>query len=292
MDHFRNLIVTALLAGFLAGVVLFVVQHVTIVPLIELAEGFEDAPQLAHPQLAHPQLAHPQSAQPQATLPRSGEPMSATPAPTVPGGHAHGASGTVLQNAPTTSAHTHEHAHGDEGWQPNPGFQRISLTAVTTIISGIGFAAILLAVITLSGTAVDVRRGLLWGLAGFACFALAPALGLPPKPPGAAVGDLHMRQVWWGGTVLATACGLWLIFGPAANRWSRIVGVVVLGFPHVLGVPPPEGADLVPATLMRDFAILSIGTNLLFWLVLGGACGWLLDRGWGRANGATRPNQA
>ena len=268
MDHFRRLIVTALLAGLLAGLVLFVVQHLTIVPLIELAEGFEDAAQGAQPP--------------------PGQLLSAAPSTTPPGGHVHATSGTGAQGEPST----HAHAHDEEGWQPAPGFQRIGLTALTTIISGIGFAAILLAGMTLSGTTVDLRRGVLWGLAGFACFVLAPALGLPPKPPGAAVGDLHLRQIWWVGTVLATATGLWLIFGNAANRWSRFLGLVAMGLPHVLGVPPPEGGDLVPATLMRDFAVLSVGSNLVFWLVLGGACGWLLNRGWGRTSGAARPSQA
>ena len=265
MDHFRRLITTALLAGLLAGLVLFVVQHFTIVPLIELAEGFEGSAPVVQPLAGQP-----------------------APATHVPGGQASAVAGPGSKSDPAA----HAHFHDDEGWQPSPGFQRIGLTAVTTVISGIGFAAILLAGMTLRGAAVDLRRGVLWGLAGFACFVLAPALGLPPKPPSAAVGDLHWRQMWWAGTVLATACGLWLIFGPHANRWSRMLGVVVLGFPHALGVPPPEGIDLAPATLMRDFAVLSIGTNLLFWLVLGGACGWLLSHGWGRMNGPQRPGQA
>ena len=267
MDHFRRLIAIALSAGLLAGLVLFVVQHLTIVPLIERAEGFEDAAQVVQPH-AHPP----------------------TPSTSSPSRQGYAVAGVGSRSEPV--AHAHAHVHDDEGWQPSPGFQRIGLTAVTTVISGIGFAAILLAGITLSGAAVDLRRGVLWGLAGFACFVLAPALGLPPKPPGAAVGDLHLRQIWWAGTVIATACGLWLIFGTHANRWSRILGLVVLGFPHALAVPPPEGTDLVPAMLMRDFAILSIGTNLVFWLVLGGACGWLLNRGWGRKNAPARPSQA
>jgi cobalt transporter subunit CbtA len=219
MDRFRSLIVTALLAGSVAGLVLFAVQHVTIVPLIEQAEVFEDA------------------------------------------ALAHAAAG-----------------HADEGWQPDPGLQRIGLTAVSTMLSGIGFASILLAAATLHGDRLNVRRGVLWGLAGFACFVLAPAVGLPPKPPAAAVGDLAARQLWWLGTVAATALGLWLI-GRFPPTWrARVLGLIVILLPHVIGAPRPVGEDIVPPALIRDFAVLSVATNLLFWLVLGLLLGWLRDR--------------
>ncbi|MGE0224664.1 MAG: CbtA family protein [Acetobacteraceae bacterium] len=231
MDQFRHLIVRALMAGSLAGLVLFAVQHVTIVPLIDQAEVLEAA------------AGH-------------------APAAAV---HAHAGTG-------------HDHSHGDEGWQPAPGWQRIGLTALTTVISSIGFAAILLAVVTLAGARMDIRRGILWGIAGFACFVLAPAIGLPPKPPGAAVGDLHLRQLWWLGTVIATALGLWLALGPSRGWIQRVLGIIVLALPHLVGAPQPDGPDAVPAALMRDFAMLSVATNLLFWIVLGCLCGLSADR--------------
>jgi cobalt transporter subunit CbtA len=221
VDRFRRLILAALLAGAAAGLVLFAVQQVTIVKLIAVAEGFEDA----------------------------------------------------AEQARTVSGHVHE----DEGWQPAPGLERVGLTAATTMFSGIGFAAILLAAMAMNGKPVTARLGVLWGLAGFACFVLAPALSLPPKPPGAAVGDLHARQLWWVGTVLATAIGLWLLSGRHA-WWPRVLGLLALVLPHVVGPPPPDGADVIPTELMRDFALLSVATNLLFWLVLGALCGWLLER--------------
>jgi cobalt transporter subunit CbtA len=128
----------------------------------------------------------------------------------------------------------------------------------------------------LRGAPVDARRGLLWGLAGFACFVLAPALGLPPKPPGAAVGELAARQAWWFGAVLATAGGLWLISRPA---WStRLLALVLLLLPHAIGAPPSAGADLVPPSLALRFAFTSVATNLVFWLALGALCGALLGR--------------
>jgi predicted cobalt transporter CbtA len=58
--------------------------------------------------------------------------------------------------------------HGEEGWQPASGWQRTSYTTITTILSGIGFAAILFGSLSLVGTQVNARRGVLWGLAAFA----------------------------------------------------------------------------------------------------------------------------
>ena len=219
MDRFRALIVTALLAGAASGLLLFAVQHVTIVPLIDRAELLEDA------------------------------------------ARAHG----IME-------------HTDEGWRPAAGLQRVGLTAVATTLSGIGFAAVLLAAMTLYGVSVNARRGIVWGLAGFTCFVLAPALGLAPKPPGAAVGVLAARQLWWVGTVVATALGLWTICRPTGHWASRAGGVALLLLPHAVGAPVPDGEDVVPPALMRDFAVLSVATNLLFWVVLGVLCGWLRDR--------------
>ena len=107
-----------------------------------------------------------------------------------------------------------QHQHTD--WKPNDGWERSLFTAASTILTGIGFAALLLSTVSVCGFELDVRRGLLWGLAGFVCFAVAPALGLPPVPPGVPESDVRARQLWWVMTVAATAAGLFLIF--AARR--------------------------------------------------------------------------
>src|SRR3974390_3265881 len=41
------------------------------------------------------------------------------------------------------------------------------------------------------------HEGLMWGLAGFAVFTLAPGLGLPPELPGVPAAPLLSRQLWW-----------------------------------------------------------------------------------------------
>ena len=56
MNRFRHLMVIALLAGSMAGLLLFAVRHVTVIPLIALAEGFEET--AAHAGHSHAPGAH------------------------------------------------------------------------------------------------------------------------------------------------------------------------------------------------------------------------------------------
>lgn len=168
--------------------------------------------------------------------------------------------------------------HEDEGWQPANGWERTSFTALTTMLSGIGFAAMLFGSLALTGSRVNARRGALWGLAAFACFALAPAFGLPPQPPGTAVAGLYERQVWWTGTAIATAAGLWLLAGRGRSWPVRLGGVVCLSLPHLIGAPGAIGQSAVPAQLIHQFTMASLATTGLFWLVLGTIGGLIYER--------------
>lgn len=57
-----------------------------------------------------------------------------------------------------TEAGGHQHAE----WKPDEGLERSAFTAASTILTGIGFAALLLSTVALCGFELDVRRGLLW----------------------------------------------------------------------------------------------------------------------------------
>jgi len=122
---------------------------------------------------------------------------------------------------------------------------------------------------------VNPRSGALWGLAAFGCFGLAPALGLPPQPPGTAVAGVADRQIWWIATALATALGLWLAAGQKRTWQLRIIGIVCLLLPHLIGAPVGRGQNAVPAQLIRRFAIISLMTTGIFWLMLGITGGFL-----------------
>lgn len=170
------------------------------------------------------------------------------------------------------------HEEEEEGWQPTEGLERTTLTAITTILTGIAYAAILFGALALAGTPVNARRGALWGLAAFVCFGLAPALGLPPQPPGTPVAGLAERQLWWIGTAVATATGLWLLAAKQRPWQLRIAGVVCLLLPHFIGAPNATGHSTVPAQLVHRFTIASLATTCVFWLLVGTIGGFLWSR--------------
>lgn len=157
-------------------------------------------------------------------------------------------------------------------------FGRTLQTLLFNVLTGVGFALALSAVLTLRGRPVGLQQGLLWGAAGFAAAALAPAVGLPPELPGMTAAPLAERQLWWLLTVVSTAAGLGLLaFG--SNPALKIAGVVLLVVPHVFGAPHPTGIEAggVPAELSARFAAVSLASMAVFWAVLGGCCGYVFD---------------
>lgn len=155
---------------------------------------------------------------------------------------------------------------------------RILETLLFNILTGVGFALMLAAALTLRGRPVGMRQGLLWGAAGFVAAALAPAVGLPPELPGMTAAPLADRQLWWLLTAVSTAAGLGLLaFGRA--HALKFVGVALLVIPHLFGAPHPldVGAGGVPAELAARFAAVSLASMAVFWAVLGGCCGYIFD---------------
>jgi len=216
VSQLRKLMVVAFGAGTLAGLALFAIQYITVVPLIQAAETYEASAHEAH-----------------------------------------------HSNVPNE----------DERWRPAEGWERTSLTAITTVLTGIAFAAILFGVMALGGKTIDARRGALWGLAAFTC-----ALGLPPRPPGVAVADLYQRQLWWAGTAIATAIGMWLITRKGRTWLRRTAGAVCLLLPHLIGAPIATGQNSIPAELVRRFTIASVTTSCMFWLLVGTLGGLIYSR--------------
>ena len=166
----------------------------------------------------------------------------------------------------------------DEAWAPEDGAERLIYSAIANVLTAVGLGLLLSAAFVLRGRRVGWRGGLLWGLAGFAAFSLAPALGLPPEIPGAEAAPLIERQVWWVATVALTAGGLALIiFSPRVPL--KAVGLVLMVVPHIVGAPQPEAhGGLAPVELENAFIYASLITNAVFWLVLGILAGVLFNR--------------
>jgi cobalt transporter subunit CbtA len=183
----------------------------------------------------------------------------------------------LFETARAAAGHVHaaaEHAHAAaEGLT----LARFALSSLATLIFGVGFALILVALMALAGEPVDARRGALWGLAGFAAASLAPALGLPPELPGSAAADLAARQAWWVATVSCTGVGLWLIL-LKRRTWAIAAGAALLLLPHLWGAPEGQGAGTAPPELAARFAVLSLAVAALFWTLIGALGGVLYRR--------------
>lgn len=182
----------------------------------------------------------------------------------------------IEQSHDATAAHDHGasgHSHDGEAWAPEDGWQRLLSTGLSNLVVAVGFALMLAGLFTLRAPE-KTWQGLLWGLAGFATFVLAPSSGLPPELPGTAAADLLLRQYWWIGTAASTAAGLALLaFG--GNWLLRISGVMILALPHLLGAPQPEVHEsLAPEALEHQFILASLLTNAVFWAALGLTAAW------------------
>jgi cobalt transporter subunit CbtA len=193
-------------------------------------------------------------------------------------------------------AHDHAlpaaHDHADAEWAPADGVQRTGLTAVANLVTAIGFGLLLVAVSEAAGGIRGWRRGLVWGLAGFATFTLAPGLGLPPELPAMPAAELAPRQAWWLLTALATGAGLALIaFG--RTPWLGFAGAALLVLPHLVGAPQPPGHDSpIPPDLHHRFVVAVTVTSLVFWLLLGAAVSLVRPRFADGLGGAPRPRLA
>ncbi|MCF5135536.1 cobalt transporter, partial [Pseudomonas lactis] len=189
-----------------------------------------------------------------------------------------------FEKTPPTAEVVHEHAagaaahtHDAQAWEPEDGWQRVLSTTGGNLVVAVGFALMLAGLYTLRAP-TRTAQGLLWGLAGYATFVLAPTLGLPPELPGTAAADLTLRQTWWIGTAASTAAGLALIvFG--RNWLLKALGLAILAVPHVIGAPQPQvHSMLAPEALEAQFKIASQLTNVAFWLALGLISAWLFRR--------------
>jgi cobalt transporter subunit CbtA len=183
--------------------------------------------------------------------------------------HEHGDAATMQTTA---------HEHGDEGWSPTDGVGRTFFSALANIVTGIGFALLLVAVSELFGGIRNWRQGLFWGLAGFAVFTLAPGLGLPPELPAMPAAELGARQLWWVATALSTAIALGLlVYGRSAV--AAIAAIVLLVMPHLIGAPQPVSYESpIPEGLHHSFVVAVALTTLVFWVLLGALAGLFRGR--------------
>lgn len=238
-----RVLLAVLLCGMTAGLAMGIIQELRLTPLILHAETFEGAA------AGHDHAA----AEPVAPTAETAAP----PAPAAPAAHDHGDA---------------------SAWAPQDGTERTLYTFAASILAGAGFAALLAGVAMLSGKTITRENGWVWGLCAFVAVSLAPAMGLSPELPGMPAADLVARQVWWLGTIAATAAALWLI-AFRRETWAPVLAVALAVIPHVIGAPQPaDHASAVPASLAAQFAGASLAANAAMWLLLGLMLGHVLPR--------------
>lgn len=196
------------------------------------------------------------------------------------------AQGEVYEKAearPDPAPHTHAHGtvdghHHDvaaPAWEPADGLERNAFTALFNVVERMGFGLVLAGAIVLAGRPFGWREGLLWGMAGFVVFALAPGIGLPPELPGTPVAPLDARQAWWIATAAATAAGLALI-AFTRSPWTALAAVILIAAPHAVGAPDlAQGESAVPDGLAHRFVVVVFLTTFLSWAALGALTGYL-----------------
>ncbi len=243
----QRIFLVAIAAGIAAGIFVTLVQQWKVIPLINQAELYEFSDGIT----IH---SHKLSDLEQAILAEENK-------------------NTTQANTETTQANTETTENDQESW-PQDGIERTLYTLGANIVTGVGFALLLCAAITMRGKKIDVKSGVLWGLAGFITFAFAPAIGLAPEVPGTEAAWLDERQNWFYLTAVATAIGLGLIIFKK-QYMIKAVGVILIALPHIIGAPhPDEYAGSAPAPLAAEFAIHSLFASLCFWIILGAIAGY------------------
>jgi cobalt transporter subunit CbtA len=233
-------LLAALVAGLLAGALQTVAQQAKVVPLILEAEKYENAPAEAHE-------------------------------------HTTGLNLSIVSKA---QAHEHEAVAGAEEEEGGMllGVNRLTGTLIGDLVTGAGFALLMMAVSLFTGKTVTLATGALWGGVAWLTFHLLPSVGLPPELPGFPAADLFDRQMWWLGTVVASAIALYLII-LRKEPWAKAIGVVLLFVPHLIGAPQPaDETTNVPAILAAEFAVATLSAGLFFWIMLGLIMGAINDR--------------
>jgi cobalt transporter subunit CbtA len=183
----------------------------------------------------------------------------------------------ILQAEAYETAHHHGDEDAHEAWAPADGIERTAFTVLFNLLTGVGFALIAAAASLITRLPLTTQTGLMWGLAGFATFMLAPSAGLPPELPGMARSDLASAQTWWWLAVAATAGGIGVIALTRHLAW-KAVAVGLIALPHLIGAPQASGDSAVPAGLANAFAANVITVSAVFWIVLCVSLGFLLTR--------------
>lgn len=176
--------------------------------------------------------------------------------------------------------------HAKDAWSPEDGLERMFFTLLSSIVTAIGFAMLLLAAMAASEK-IKLWHGLAFGFAGYISFFVAPSFGLAPEIPGTVAAQLEGRQGWWLLCVILTAAGLGVL--AFIKQYYRFFGLALIAIPHILGAPTPEhhgfantDPEAVAAltNLTNEFLIMTAISLLIFWVLLGVVSSFAANKFW------------
>jgi cobalt transporter subunit CbtA len=139
-----RVLTAACVAGFLTAVVVTILQVFATTPLILKAETFEKQASVKTPGKEVLALAH-------------------------------------THQAPALDAQSTDADHAE--WQPTEGLARAAFTGLATLVSGVGYALLLAALLLAAGSDLSIGQTLTWAIGGFLAVNLAPAAGCRPSCP-------------------------------------------------------------------------------------------------------------
>jgi len=233
-----KMLLAAIAAGLVAGLLMTGVQQARLVPLILKAEVYENAEHHDHNAAANHAFS------------------LVTPA----------------------EAHEMQAAGADDDGHMLFGLNRYTGSLLANLVTGAGYGLLLAAIILLTGHAMTLRSGLAWGACGWLAVHLLPSVGLPPELPGMPVADLTARQVWWVSTVVASGAGIYLLALRPESWLKALGVVLIAFPQAIGAPEPSTIDSLVPATLAAEFTASALASALFFWLVLGLGMGVLMER--------------
>jgi len=238
----RQIFLTALLTGLLAGFVLTSLQSVKVIPLILAAEEFEGGEIVTY-----------------------GSNDSS-----------HQETKADHHNGEIVTEHSHEnddkatksHSHDEEAWGPADGYERLFFTFVANVFLATGWSFLLCAVY-MNVKDITVAKGIIAGIVGYLTFFALPSIGLSPELPGTLAAALEHRQAWWIAAVLCSAIGFTVLFF-SRNRAYQLAALALVLLPHVIGAPVPDvHGGTAPEVMFDSYVNATFITNGIFWVILG-----------------------
>lgn len=229
----RQIFLTALISGLIAGIFLTGIQSLRVTPLILASEVFEDGEIITYTSKNH--------------------------------------NNSNIQNTNNHHdeiAHAHDNSHEHETGAAKDDNERLFYSLITNIFLACGFAFILSA-IYLYIKELNIKNGLISGFVVYLSVFALPSLGLSPELPGTLAAQLQDRQIWWISTVVLSSFAFIILFFNK-NKIYQALAIVLLFLPHIIGAPMPSvHGGTAPQAMFEEYILATYITNAVFWLFLG-----------------------